>query len=118
MNLLIFSSHSMKNIWYLPKKSKYPLCHKNRITIRITTLWRTHVTSLTLSMSIIRFLISAPLQNKDTTGARPRVRTFVFARERDQNVQFLRLGSFLVTTRDRGFILGIHLNLGKTNRNQ
>ena len=25
MNLLIFSSHSMKYIWYSPQKSKYPL---------------------------------------------------------------------------------------------
>ena len=38
------------------------------------------------------------------------------ARVRDQNVQFLRLGHFLLTTRDRGFIPGIHLHMGKSNR--
>ena len=34
----------------------------------------------------------------------------------DQNVQFLQSGQFLSTIRDRGFILGIHLYLGKINR--
>ena len=36
----------------------------------------------------------------------------------DQNVQFFASVSFSVTTRDRGFILGIHLHLGKAIRNQ
>ena len=34
------------------------------------------------------------------------------------NFRFCAWVSFSVTTRDRGFILGIHLHLGKTNRNQ
>ena len=38
----------------------------------------------------------------------------LYALVHDQIVQFL----FSVTTRYRGFILGIHLHLMKTNRNQ
>ena len=33
------------------------LCHKNRMTTRVTKLWWVHVTSLTTSMSSMRFLI-------------------------------------------------------------
>ena len=32
-------------------------CHKNRMTTRVITLWRVYVTSLTASMSTMRFLI-------------------------------------------------------------
>ena len=32
-------------------------CHKNRMTTRVITLWRLHVTSLTRSMSTMRFLL-------------------------------------------------------------
>ena len=32
-------------------------CHKNRMTTRVITLWRVHVTSLTTSMSTVRFLV-------------------------------------------------------------
>ena len=52
----------------------------------------------------------------DTQGVRLRMRAF--ARAHDQNVQFLCLGKFSVTTGDRGFIPGIHLHLGNTNKNQ
>ena len=31
-------------------------CHKNHINTRVKTLWREHVTSLTTSMSAMRFL--------------------------------------------------------------
>ena len=31
-------------------------CHKNRMTIRVITLWRVYVTSLTTSVSSMRFL--------------------------------------------------------------
>ena len=42
MKILMFSTHSMKYIWYSPQKSKYPLCHKNCMTTRYITLgyWR------------------------------------------------------------------------------
>ena len=30
-------------------------CHKNRMTTRVITLWRVHVTSLTTSVSTMRF---------------------------------------------------------------
>ena len=33
-------------------------CHKNRMTTRVITHWREHVTSLTTSMSQIRFYIN------------------------------------------------------------
>ena len=32
-------------------------CHKNRMTTRVITLWRIDVTSLTTSMSTMRFLL-------------------------------------------------------------
>ena len=32
-------------------------CHKNRMTTRVITLWRERVTSLTRSVSTMRFLI-------------------------------------------------------------
>ena len=32
-------------------------CHKNCMTTRVITLWREHVTSLTASVSTMRFLI-------------------------------------------------------------
>ena len=32
-------------------------CHKNRMTTRVITLWRVDVTSLTTSISIVRFLL-------------------------------------------------------------
>ena len=32
-------------------------CHKNRMTTRVITLWRVHVTSLTTSVSTMRFLL-------------------------------------------------------------
>ena len=32
-------------------------CHKNRLTTRVTTLWRVHLTSLTTSVSTLCFLI-------------------------------------------------------------
>ena len=32
-------------------------CHKNRMTTRVVTLWRVHVTSVTTSVSKMRFLI-------------------------------------------------------------
>ena len=32
-------------------------CHKNRMTTRVITLWRIHVTSLTTSVSTMRFLL-------------------------------------------------------------
>ena len=32
-------------------------CYKNRMTTRVITLWRVHVTSLTMSMSAMHFLI-------------------------------------------------------------
>ena len=32
-------------------------CHKNRMTTRVITLWRVHVTSLTMSVSLVRFLV-------------------------------------------------------------
>ena len=40
--------------------------------------------------------------------------------QKKKNVQCLCLGQFLSNYKgwDRGFILGIHLHLGKTNRNQ
>ena len=47
----------------------------------------------------------------DIPGTRPRERALALAH--DQNVQFLR---FLSNYKSRGFILGIHLHLGKTNR--
>ena len=31
-------------------------CHKNRMTTRVITFWREHVTSLTTSVSTMRFL--------------------------------------------------------------
>ena len=33
------------------------LCHKNRMITRVITLWRVNVTSLTTSMSTMRFLL-------------------------------------------------------------
>ena len=32
-------------------------CHKNRMTTRVITLWHVHVTSLTTSVSTMRFLV-------------------------------------------------------------
>ena len=32
-------------------------CHKNRMTTRVITLWREYVTSLTTSVSTVRFLL-------------------------------------------------------------
>ena len=40
----IFSSHDIAVIQWITS------CHKNRITTRLITLWRVHITSLTTSM--------------------------------------------------------------------
>ena len=34
-------------------------CHKNRMTTRVISLWRVHITSLTTSMLTMRFLIES-----------------------------------------------------------
>ena len=39
-------------------------CHKNRMTARVITLWRVHVTSLTMSISAMRFLIETMFISK------------------------------------------------------
>ena len=42
------------------------LCHKNRMSTRVITLWRVHVTSLATSVSTMRFLIEVLIILKAT----------------------------------------------------
>ena len=44
VNLLIFSSHSMKFVWYSPRKSKYPLCIEGQASCALRIKNRTFKT--------------------------------------------------------------------------
>ena len=46
---------------YIYHMTSITSCHKNRMTTRVITLWRVHVTLLTTSMSTMHFLIEIKL---------------------------------------------------------
>ena len=55
MQFSIISGHTVQYI---------TLCHKKRMTSRVLTLWRIHITSLITSMLTMRFLEEMPLNLK------------------------------------------------------
>ena len=48
--IIPFLSYDVTVIWWIKP------CHKNRMTTRVITFWRVHISSLTTSISTIRFL--------------------------------------------------------------
>ena len=53
----IWDSPQIPSIYDIAVVTWITSCHKNRMAIRIITLWRVHVTSVATSASTVRFLI-------------------------------------------------------------